>query len=66
IANGDAAWEAAEKQVQKGANSTMVSVKSSKPAAKRKFGETAAEIYEKEVGGGKSERKAKKMKKGKR
>ncbi|GAB1214854.1 killer toxin resistant protein [Aspergillus terreus] len=47
IDNGSATWEEAEKQIRSGGAST-VSVKSAK-AAKRKKGETAREIYDKEV-----------------
>ncbi|KAI9811366.1 MAG: killer toxin resistant protein [Pycnora praestabilis] len=55
IRNGDAGWEDAERQVRaasaNGGKSTTVSVKNSKPAsAKRKARETAAEIYDQEVG----------------
>ena len=54
IANGDAAWQDAEKQIRASVNKggsvpATVSVKSSKPA-KRKAGESAREIYEKEIG----------------
>ncbi|PGH23220.1 hypothetical protein AJ80_02636 [Polytolypa hystricis UAMH7299] len=53
VANGDAAWADAEKQVRaaagKGKNISTVSVKSSKPA-KRKAGESARDIYEQEIG----------------
>ncbi|KAL1980754.1 hypothetical protein VTN96DRAFT_3561 [Rasamsonia emersonii] len=63
IENGDAAWEEAEKQIRQGGAST-VSVKSSKPA-KRKAGETAREIYEKEIES-KIQKKIKKGTEGKR
>lgn len=54
IANGNASWEEAEKQVRaslskkEGSNIPTVSVKSSKQP-KRKAGESAREIYEKEI-----------------
>ncbi|KAL1971782.1 hypothetical protein VTN31DRAFT_1870 [Thermomyces dupontii] len=47
ISNGAAGWEEAEKQIRQGGAST-VSIKSNKPL-KRKPGETAREIYEKEI-----------------
>lgn len=47
ISNGAAGWEEAEKQIRQGGAST-VSIKSNKPP-KRKPGETAREIYEKEI-----------------
>lgn len=47
IANGDAAWEDAERLVDS-KKTTSVAVKSSKPS-KRKAGETAGDIYEKEI-----------------
>ncbi|WEW58738.1 N-acetyltransferase 10 [Emydomyces testavorans] len=53
IDNGATAWSDAEKQVRasivKNGNVPTVSIKSSKPA-KRKAGETARDIYEKEIG----------------
>ncbi|KAI5846932.1 GNAT acetyltransferase 2-domain-containing protein [Tricharina praecox] len=61
-------WTEAEKQIRKAASSksegrsTIVSVKTGKSAAKRKAGESAAEIYEEEV----EKFKNKKPKKGKR
>lgn len=65
IEEGAPGWAEAEKQVKKaalkGEKSTVVSVKSTK-APKRKAGETAAEIYEAELG----EKKPKKAKKGKK
>lgn len=53
VANGDNAWEDAEKQISTSVGKTgsvpgMVGVKS-KPE-KRKAGESAREIYEKEIG----------------
>ncbi|EGC46232.1 nucleolar ATPase Kre33 [Histoplasma capsulatum var. duboisii H88] len=63
IANGAAAWEDAEKQVRssfsKNGNVPTVSVKSSKPV-KRKAGESAREIYDREI----ESRREKKIKKG--
>ncbi|EPS40963.1 hypothetical protein H072_5125 [Dactylellina haptotyla CBS 200.50] len=59
---GGGDWEDAEKQVSSGAGngkSTTISVKSSK-SAKRKAGETAAEIYEKEMSSIKSSKKKRK------
>lgn len=47
IDNGAASWEVAEKQIRSGGAST-VSVKSSS-SAKRKKGESAREIYDKEI-----------------
>ncbi|KAF3920901.1 hypothetical protein ABW21_db0208015 [Orbilia brochopaga] len=48
IPSAAADWDEAEKQVTHGGKSSVVSVKSSKQV-KRKAGETAAEIYEKEM-----------------
>lgn len=47
IVNGSVAWEDAEEQIRKGGGST-VSVKASK-IFKRKAGESAREIYDREV-----------------
>ncbi|OJJ47862.1 hypothetical protein ASPZODRAFT_115075 [Penicilliopsis zonata CBS 506.65] len=47
IDNGSVAWETAEEQIRKGGGST-VSIKSAK-SSKRKKGESAREIYDKEV-----------------
>ncbi|KAG9245727.1 GNAT acetyltransferase 2-domain-containing protein [Calycina marina] len=67
IEDGTLGWKDAEKQVlsaMKGEqNNVVVSVKSTK---KRKAGETAAEIYEQELGEKKENKKAKKEKKGKK
>lgn len=57
-------WESAEKHIKAGKKTTVVSVKTVKQS-KRKAGETAAEIYEQEIGGGKS-KKSKKSKGGKK
>ncbi|KAH0604806.1 uncharacterized protein H6S33_006474 [Morchella sextelata] len=57
-------WESAEKQIKAGKRTTVVSVKTVKQS-KRKAGETAAEIYEQEIGSGKS-KKSKKSKGGKK
>ena len=69
-ATGAAGWNEAEKQIKEAVRgggsgegkSTVVSVKTGKSKGKRKVGESAAEIYEKEV----EATKYKKPKKGKR
>ena len=53
-------WEEAEKQVKRGKDGVVVSVKSGK--AKRKGGVTAEQVYEEELG----EKKRKKVKLGKK
>ncbi|KAI9720055.1 MAG: hypothetical protein M1812_003182 [Candelaria pacifica] len=64
IQNGGTEWEDAERQIRAaqgiGGKSTTVSVKTSKPVSKRKVGETAATVYEEEIGS----KESKKMKKG--
>jgi N-acetyltransferase 10 len=66
IASGAPDWEDAERQVRiaAGKNGDMptVSVKTAKASSKRKVGETAAEIYEREIGS--RELKSKKSKAG--
>ncbi|KAK2746754.1 killer toxin resistant protein [Onygenales sp. PD_40] len=70
IANGSTSWEDAEKQIRasasasKNGNIPTVSVKSSKQL-KRKAGESAREIYDKEIGS-KREKKIKKGTEGRR
>ncbi|KAI9784774.1 MAG: killer toxin resistant protein [Geoglossum umbratile] len=71
IATGPAAWEDAERQIktaQKGGNKSMtvsVEIRPVGAAAKRKAGETAAEIYEQEIGDGEGRgRERKKVRKG--
>jgi len=63
IANGNAGWEDAERQIKQGRSSRTVSVKSSRPEekGKRKAGEALAEVQKEAEGLGKKQ--GKKMKK---
>lgn len=68
IASEAPGWQRAEQEVlkatKKGAKPSAISVKTTKP--KRKAGESAAEIYEEEMGEKKKDRGNKKAKTGKK